>query len=339
MDDVEFIKNNYGILDNDAISNRIGIPIWKVRRLGYKHIPFESRYRRGKSPHCRVKRKYNLNDDSFALYTPGSCYWAGMMAADGNIRSGKPNTFSIGLKESDKEHVEKFKKWLEFEGPVSYNTSRYFYQGELQIKHSYSICATSLRVVHDLGTNFGITSQKSLTITPPIHIGDNNHIDAFIKGYIDGDGCIGTGRKNTTRLSIIGTREMVDWINHRFECIIGKSLPAPRKKQNVWVIDFRNKTSRTILKHLFSIDTPRLERKWNSQIRDIVFDYKKSRNFENYRRIFGLINSGDTKTMVAKKLNVSPSAISWITKQEYYKSLVRESADRDKGEVDMEEES
>lgn len=338
MDNLNFIKTNYGVMSNLEISEATNLSIGQVRSLVYKHIPFDDRYRRGKSPHCKPKRKFNLNDDKFSEYSIESCYWAGLMAADGHI-SLNYDSFSIGLKESDKEHVEKFKNWLEFEGPIRKAQTNYTYNGENFTKYSYSIKPTSSKIVKDLENNFGIGRQKTLTINPPVNILDDIFMDSFIIGYIDGDGCIGTDSDRTTRFSIVGTYEMISWINFRFENILGRKLPTPRKFNNVWVIEFRNKISRELLKHLFLIDSPKMTRKWTDEIRDLAFNYKKSRNIDNYKEILKLLNLGKTKTEISKILKVSPSAITWITKQELFKKLIKESADRDNNEENIDEEN
>lgn len=343
MGKIEYIKNHYGILTNKEISDHLGITIGALRSLVYKHIPFENRYRRGKSPHSRHKRIYNLKDDSFSEYNNQSCYWAGMMAADGHINK-KYDSFMLGLKELDKEHIEKFKKWLEFDGDLRFGVTKYEYKGQLCEKNSYSIHPTSTKIVEDLEKNFNITRQKTLTLRPPENLENKEHIDCFIKGYIDGDGSIRTDNDNTSRLSIIGTYDIICWINERLEEIAGRRLPKPRKMKNIWVIEFRNRISRKILKHFFQLKCPSLDRKWNDEIKNIVFNYKKRRDTPHYENILKLMKSGNNKTMISKILGISPSAVSWITKQEHYKELeskflIGESADRDKGETNMEEEN
>lgn len=320
MDGIKFIIENYGILTNLEISQKLNISIGKVRSLVYKHIPFESRYRRGKSPHSRPKRKYNLIDTSFSTYNTESCYWAGLMAADGHIKK-QGNSFSIGLKESDKNHLEKFKKWLKFEGSLLLMKNTYSYKDKENIKYAYSIQATSHEIVDDLDKNFGIVNNKSLTIKPPLRIVQPELIDCFIKGYIDGDGSVMTDSDKTSRLCVIGTYEMMCWMNERFENIVGRKLPKPTKKHNIWRIDFRNKISRKILRHFFDLNCPYLERKWTDEIRQIVFNYEKSRNLTRYNMIYEMKKTGMNQTQIAKELNVSPAAISWIVKQKQYKNI------------------
>ena len=340
MDKIEFIKTNYGKLTQLEIAKELDISINSVRYIVYKNISKENRYRRGKSPHCKPKRKFNLNDYSFSEYNNESCYWAGLMAADGNITTHW-DSFSIALKESDKEHIEQFKEWLNFEGPVGKATVHYTYKGIKCEKFSYYIKPTSPQIVEDLNKNFGIFRNKSLSIMPPIKIPSLEGVDSFIKGYIDGDGSVmlDSSKGNTSRLSIVGTYDMINWINNRFENILNRVLPPPSRQKNVWRIDFRNKISRSLLQHYFNVSTPELKRKWTPELKNIVFNYKKSRNIENYKNIYSMMQTGKTKTEVANILNVSPSAISWITKQDCYIGLIKESAARDNNEADMEEDS
>jgi len=337
MDKIQYIKDNYGILSNSEISDSLGLSVNQIRSLVYKHIPFDDRYRRGKSPHSKPKRKFNVNDESFSEYNLNSCYWAGLMAADGHITK-KWDSFSIGLKESDRSHIEKFKVWLNFDGPICYNKNKYLYKGVEQMKYSYSIKVTSKKIVEDLNNNFGVIRKKSLIIKPPTKIKDDQHIDSFIKGYIDGDGSLSLGKDKTSRLSILGTYDMIIWINERFENILGRHLPKPIKNGNVWKIDLGNKTSRKLLQTFFNIKTPELERKWTPELRDIVFNYKKSRNLDNYKNIIRMQSEGMNQTEISKHIGVTSAAICWIMKQDCFK-ILKESAARDNGEADMEEES
>ena len=60
-----------------------------------------------------IRRKYNLNDSFFSHenLTIDSCYWAGFIAADGNIAKNKKQ-ITISLQHDDKTHLIKFKKLI-----------------------------------------------------------------------------------------------------------------------------------------------------------------------------------------------------------------------------------
>lgn len=79
--------------------------------------------------------------------------------------------------------------------------------------HEYDCVAlsiTSPKICADLLKNFNITNNKSLTLISPEL--PPELIDAFIIGYIDGDGSIGLYNSENTqkflRISILGTINM-----------------------------------------------------------------------------------------------------------------------------------
>lgn len=112
----------------------------------------------------------------FEKYTKESCYWAGFIAADGNI-SMKEDSVNIHLASLDYSHLEKFAKIIN-------------YQGNLEKKEKdCRINVYSPTYKNDLINNFDITPQKTKTIfiSPKI---PKEFLSDYIRGYFDGDGCI-----------------------------------------------------------------------------------------------------------------------------------------------------
>lgn len=118
--------------------------------------------------------KYNIH--FFDEYTPESCYWAGFIAADGNIRSDR-NCVSIHLKITDKKHLEKFAKLIDFTGTIEQDTTscRISINGEWYVKK--------------LEEKYNIIPQKTLILEPPVQI-PKDLLPHYIRGYFDGDGCV-----------------------------------------------------------------------------------------------------------------------------------------------------
>ncbi|NYO85812.1 hypothetical protein G4A66_28110, partial [Escherichia coli] len=77
----------------------------KVSRLGISNLS-----------HLRT---YKRNDSYFSTPNLENCYWAGFIAADGNIRQNN-QTFAIALAKKDRQHLEQFKKNIQYTGPISY---------------------------------------------------------------------------------------------------------------------------------------------------------------------------------------------------------------------------
>lgn len=127
-------------------------------------------------------RKYSLNNKYFGSWTSKMAYILGFIYADGNIYGN--NLLTIGLKREDKEILEKIKLELGYDGDIKDKT----------VKLNKKDCETSILsfrskdIVESL-RNLGISENKSLTINFP-NVPKEYELD-FIRGYFDGDGCIG----------------------------------------------------------------------------------------------------------------------------------------------------
>ena len=144
---------------------------------------------------------------------------------------------------------------------------------------------TSQKISDDLYKNFNITPRKSLTLLPP-NLSDTNLIDAFICGYIDGDGCICMCKNNVRNIqdslviSTVGTQEIVSWIKERFSQILGKEFGSINKyhnsKKNTYSYSTgQSKGAREIFKHFYNLNVPKLKRKWTDEIYEYCINYKK----------------------------------------------------------------
>ena len=231
----------------------------------------------------RYERQYNVNDNFFEIPDIINSYWSGFIAADGCILQGrKQNKLSIGLSSKDKQHLQIFKDIINFTGPILETSIK----RDDKIFYSSIIHITSQKISDDLYKNFNITPKKSLTLLPP-NIIDEKLIDAFICGYIDGDGSIVMYKSKTRHIqeslsiSMLGTYEMVTWIKNRFTNILGKECGSIQKKdknndKNTYSYTIGNsKNVREIFKHFYQIDVPKLKRKWKPEIYEYCINFKK----------------------------------------------------------------
>lgn len=137
--------------------------------------------------------------------TEAKAYWLGFLYADGGVTERR---LSINLKETDREHIERFQQAIGSTHKI-YPTTK-------------GTCArvdiSSTELVRDLRRH-GIMPNKTLTLMPPVGL-DKNLEPAFIRGYWDGDGSIGFyGNYQQLQITAVGTEAMVRWIDDR--------LPAP----------------------------------------------------------------------------------------------------------------
>lgn len=205
-----------------------------------------------------TRKQYRVNYGYFSVPNLENSYWAGFIAADGNVRDSK-DSLRIKLSGSDSQHLEAFKRCSGSTSPVrdSYNGFKKYASLEI---HGVS------QWKDDLRKNFNITPRKSLTLQPPNSLSPEQSL-AFIAGYIDGDGCIFKEYPPTGHLrlgvQITGTYETLCWIKTLFDKI------APSKHQanircigRIFSYKIVGKKAESVLVTLLQTAAPKLERKW-----------------------------------------------------------------------------
>jgi hypothetical protein len=338
-EEINYVITNYGIKSYKQISEDLGIALQRAESIGQNYI--KSKYSRGTSPlSYRPKRVYNVNDLFFDRYSNLSCYWAGMLAADGNINQER-SSITITLQRGDEDHIENFRKDLNIESPLIRGFSNYSYKGETTQKFYSGVRFTSEQIAKSLEINFNITPKKSLTLDRP-NI-ENSHLqDCFILGYIDGDGSTFLGKGKRQRklvISIIGTLSIVEWIQKRFGEILNEELKCIYKDKkhegNTYFLKVSDKRARKIFLHFYGIDVPKLERKWSIEKYEHCMSFQKFQDREFYERIVIEKRNGGTNKEISERLGISPSLLSWYLRRDLFKEL-NESLWLNKGEVDIE---
>lgn len=167
-------------------------------------------------------QKYNHDKVFFDVPNVVNSYWAGFLAADGNIYRNPKRISSCRLNCSlkDEEHLIKFKKALNANNPIrkydkKVKDSIYSYY-HLNIDNSEYLCSSLFNV-------FGIGENKSLSLLPP-SLKDEAFIRAFIRGYFDGDGSIYLNKSGGFQVSFLGTVEIIDWIKSNFQYYIDSRI-------------------------------------------------------------------------------------------------------------------
>lgn len=264
--DIKFLKNKYGY-----------IPTNKLAKIMDRTIPSI----RGKVAELKLKSKnghifradslyrnyHNVN--YFNVLTKQNCYWAGFIAADGCITDD--NYISIALSVKDFNHLNKFIKDINFKGKPSHYKDN--------VRHIVSIkLSRSEKTIASLKKYFNIGPRKSLTLKKP-NITDRLKVKAYIKGYIDGDGCIHFAKKKTKlgvkkyiALSITGTKPFLAWIKVNIEKFYNLKLCKLKqsKTKEIFYLNVAGSKADKILRNLVKIKTPNLERKW-----DRIKEHKK----------------------------------------------------------------
>lgn len=269
---IQYLKDNYGKITRRELSKVLEIPEHIIyKKTKELNICFKS----GKNPTGTKhfsRRKVYLNDNFFEIPNLLNSYWAGFIAADGNIRKDEKE-LNIQIGQKDVEHLERFIKDIEFDGKMSVYTR----------KNDIKMCNAhfpSSKIVTDLKNNFNIIPRKSLVLNPPQNL-TNEQKDAYIIGYIDGDGCIRKFKtKHNEYISIDsrGTLEINQYIRTRIIEILEPNKEIFGNRFNYGAISYEKKdkqesknhcrfkitgkASIILIEHFSKYNVPFLKRKW-----------------------------------------------------------------------------
>ena len=125
-------------------------------------------------------------------------YWLGMLYSDGSVNKTNGQV-TLGLNEKDLLHLEKLKKFLQCNNKISYSKKT----------KSYRLTFCCANITKDL-KKLGCYPNKSLTLSFPSNDQVPEHLKRhFMRGYIDGDGCLCFTDK-TYCFSFTGTESFIN---------------------------------------------------------------------------------------------------------------------------------
>jgi len=138
-------------------------------------------------------RKYNFNECFFHDLNEKSAYWLGFLYADGYVRmkDGKSGEIKLKLKNTDKNHIEKFLKDIECEKPIKCGVDG---------KSEYCMVTLYSNLLVNKLFELGCVNNKTQKILLPKL--DEPHMSHFIRGYFDGDGSIHKVKNRTNSFSV-----------------------------------------------------------------------------------------------------------------------------------------
>ncbi len=209
-----------------------------------------------------------LTDTVFNTYTPESCYWAGFLAADGSIDIN--GTISMELGGKDSYHVYSFKEYCGAGHEVCHNT----------IRDSYRIRFCSNILKDSLYYNFAITVNKTFSLQYPL-LEESWQYAAYHRGFFDGDGCLTEFFTNRPMASYrvyltSGSLEFLEsTLTHLRELGVIKGGSIQKKAANCWHIQLAVKDAASYLTWIYSIEGPKLSRKYDKYTDIIVLGNRK----------------------------------------------------------------
>ena len=184
-------------------------------------------------------------------------YWLGFLYADGNVAKNN-NNVELSLSIKDKEHLEKYRTFLKNISPVKTGKSMYngkeFQRCRLTVTNKY---------FRDKLISLGCIPQKSLKVKFPNDIFKHEELKYhFIRGYVDGNGCISFSSSGKLRLSIVSTKEFLLSIKEIFPEFSDLKRDK-RWKHNTFFIECFSNNANKILTKLYKNSTIYLKRKYN----------------------------------------------------------------------------
>lgn len=247
-------------LTRAKIAEVFEVPEWKLKKLiainGWgKKLP-------------TIGKEYVFDE-----YSEESCYWAGFIAADGNVDS--KNRLRIMLKYDDLLHLEKLRQYLESTHSISSNTTTY---------NRCSFEVTSSHICEMLDLNFNIVPSKTdKYILPSI---PDKFLRHYVRGYFDGDGSICESFSNARSITATlyatfssGSEDLVYPLYTKINSVLGISGSlqdfATGKK---WQIKYNTNAAKILLSWMYEDSSVYLERKYNLYIRTVVNDNRLVRD-------------------------------------------------------------
>lgn len=189
--------------------------------------------------------------------TEEKAYWLGFLYADGNV-SSTDNNVELSLSSVDIEHLEKYRKFLKNKSEVKVG----------KIKNGtkeYERCRLTVTNKHfkEQLVKLGCVPNKSLVLKFPKDVFEKDSLKYhFIRGYVDGDGCISFTKTGRLVLQIIGTKEFL----FEVKTIIPEIRWASRDKRwkhNTYALCCSCSKADATLTKLYKNSTIYLQRKYN----------------------------------------------------------------------------
>lgn len=197
--------------------------------------------------------KVNLNENIFEVIdTEEKAYWLGFLYADGSVtKTNKRSRLELSLKESDLNHIEKFKEFLQSTNKIQYKTTK--------LGNAYRLNVSSVKLISDL-IHKGCVPRKSLILKfPSEEIVPRKLIRHFMRGYFEGDGWLGfdtTGRYH--RCNIVGTYDFIV----AFCKVLNMDCERITSKGKAYQYEFKRSQVKELLKFMYSDCNIYLERKY-----------------------------------------------------------------------------
>lgn len=192
---------------------------------------------------------------------PEKAYWLGFINADGCIHE-KAQYVSIDIGGKDKEHLEKFVSFVNGDKKIIKTTFQPQTKNEL-----VHIALCSVEFISDLN-RYGIFSNKS---------GKEKYVETdydadFIRGLVDGDGCI---LSNLKGVDLVGSYELLATVQNKLKYYLQVESHKIMRHGKIYKISYRAREDvYKIVKFLYGQHSVSLTRK-QELANKIIQNYEK----------------------------------------------------------------
>lgn len=222
-------------------------------------------------PGCENKRKYKINDGWLdVIDSQEKAYFLGLFWADGNISKSK-NDIIIRLKTNDRDILVKLSK-------IFYNTDRVidYVKKTNKSKTPVSKLAIYSKKLKARMLDIGLFPNKSKTIKfPSDKIISDVLINHFLRGLLDGDGCICIRKNGRITIDYTGNKDIINNIKSILGCRgIFSSVYYNKKKDSYSVQINRRDDILNFLNWIYKDSIIHLNRKYYLY-KEVLNNYEK----------------------------------------------------------------
>lgn len=184
-------------------------------------------------------------------------YWLGFLYADGSV-SSTINNIELSLSAKDASHLEKYRQFLKATSPIKFSVvtvkGKTYKRCRLTVSDKYF--KERLIALGCMPRKTTILSfRKEIFASPDL-------IYPFIRGYVDGDGCISYTKTGRLNLQIMGTPLFLIEIKMLFP-EFGVMMQDKRRNSCIRIISCTANNADSVLTKLYKDATIYLNRKYN----------------------------------------------------------------------------
>lgn len=235
--EVEFLRNKYWSLGPEECAKRLRRDYFSVTNKARRVVDLSL-------PAC--------NEFFFNTFSKESCYCAALISSDGCMHE-KENR--VTFDSTDRELVDILKGSVGFRGRVSVE--------ETVNKDRFRIYLGSRRIYDSLRDRFYVSPRKSCGEFWPYSIPSSELMWHFIRGFMDGDGCVSFSGRNL-RTIFYGGRALLKSLKRFFlKQGIRPTVVSQQTEKVFWLAVSNKKSLRTLFdKMYYNSEGLRLTRKY-----------------------------------------------------------------------------